>query len=218
MTEEQNSTTSEAGGTRSSKSGAGKLIVVVIVLTVLAILLVPGQKEADEPTPGGQSAGEKPSLLAEDGDKTGTVPAPSAEPASADAVEKGDGGPGSAARRLIRQLRSQMPPDLDKAYAAAQDFERNGKLDDAYLLYFFAAREGHGLSAMRLARLADPATFEANGLFEAPDELQANKWYGVALEAGVADASDALDKLRSTVEQKARAGDDRARRIMLQWK
>jgi hypothetical protein len=71
---------------------------------------------------------------------------------------------------------------------------------------------------MQLGRASDPSSFEQDGLLEEPDETQANKWYSQAQRAGVADAPAALAKLRAAVEQKAAAGDQRARRIVLQWK
>ena len=221
VTEEQDTTTLETGGQRPGKGNTGKLIAVVIVLTALAILLVPGHKAPQKAT-SGETTAQRPSLLAEDSaDKApATTPAPSSANRSSEVAAQDEPslGPGGAARRLIQELRSHTPLDLDRAYAAARDFQQKHQLDDAYLMYFFAAREGHGPAAMELGRQADPTSFADNSLFDAPDELQANKWYSLALQAGVKEASDALEKLRSTVEQQAQRGDERARRIMLQWK
>lgn len=220
MAEEQDSIDTGARSPQSHKSGAGKLIVVVAVLTLLAILLVPSQKEPESPDSTEpakpEPAGGAPSLLSPGTATPETQTGPPGEEARP-APEMAS-GPGAAARGLIRELRSSTPVDLERAYRAAQTFDREGRSDDAYLMYFFAAREGHGPSAMVLAREADPASFKENGLFEAPDELQANKWYDRAVQAGVPGAAEALARLRSAVEKKAQAGDQRARRIMLQWK
>ena len=221
MAEEQDSIDTEAP--HSNRKGAGKLIAAVAILTLLAILLVPRQQEPAPPagTPSTEPApqGGAPSLLSPattageappaDADIPGEGAAPTPEPAS---------GPGAEARRLIRELRSSTPPDLERAYRAAQTFDHAGQVEDAYLMYFFAAREGHGPSAMALAREADPASFRNNGLFAAPNDLQANKWYQLAAQTHVPGAAEALTKLRSRVEKQARAGDQQARRTMLQWK
>jgi hypothetical protein len=203
-------------GRQQPKSSAGKLIAVVIVLTLLAVLLVPGQKDSEKGESPEATSENRPSLLA--GDDKGPGQAEMRDQAAATQGDAADLGPGSAARALIRELRSQTPPDLERAYRAAQKYQQAGQLDDAYLLYFYAAREGYGPAAMQLAREADPSSFKQTGLLDAPDELQANKWYSLAQQAGVADAAAALAKLRSAVEQKAEAGDAHARRIMLQWK
>ena len=190
----------------------GKLILAVVVITLIAILLVPGREEDDKPAP--LPKVERPSLL-ETPDEAAEAPGGQAQP---EAAAPEDTGPGAAARRLIRELRAQPKPDLERAWQAAQRFEKEGRLDDALLLYYFAAREGHGPSAMILGRAADPASFRKDGLFQAPDELQARKWYLKAERAGVADAGKALAALQTRVEQAAAAGDARARRLMLLWK
>jgi hypothetical protein len=193
---------------------------VVIVLTLLAILLVPSHKEPEKDKGPEATSEGRPSLLAGADKQAGSVVAGRNDSAPAQSAQGGsaDQGPGGAARSLIRELRAQVPPDLQRAYQAAQEFQQAGKLDDAYLLYFYAAREGYGPAAMQLGRETDPSSFKQGGLLDAPDELQANKWYSLAVQAGEPDASAALAKLRSTVEQQADGGDQRARRIMLQWK
>jgi len=210
-------TDAEPIGNTPEKGNAGKLIAVVVVITLLAILLVPGQETEEQPVQeqafDRNEGVEAPSLLSpqesieEEAQKQAALP---------EAVP--EFGPGGAARAMIRELRTNPPPDLDRAYAAGQDFQGQEKLDDAYLMYFFAAREGHGAASMVLAREADPATFREGGLFKAPDELQANKWYERARAGEIPGATEALANLRSRVEEAALAGDQRARRIMLQWK
>lgn len=212
MAEQQDMADSETEDRPSHKGGAGKLIAVVVVLTILAILLVPSQDSEEPGSIAPAVNGEPPSLLAPDA----AQPAGTVAPVSPQATP--EPGPGGAARSLIRDLRANPPFDLERAFRAGQAFEAEQRRDDAYLMYFFAAREGHGPSALLLARQVDPATFNSDGLLAEPDELQANKWYQLASRSGEPGAAEALEALRSRVEQQALAGDQRARRIMLQWK
>lgn len=199
----------------ASKSGPWNLIAIVAIVTIIAIMLVPGEEEEpieDLPPLNTQQQ----SLLPEDDQSAQT--AATEQDSAAKKTPAGPLAPGAAARQLIAQLRSQTPLDLEKAYAAAQEHQAAGRLDDAYLLYFFAAREGHGDAAMALGKQVDPAHFAETGLFDRPDEIQAHKWYTLAKQAGVEQAQASLSSLHQRVESAASGGDDRARRIMLQWK
>lgn len=201
---------------QTERKGPWPLIAIVAAITLILILLVPGDEEPETPAPSAPVAeGDTPapSLLtpATDTPDTGT-PATPLEAAPQNLP------PGAAARALIAELRQQSPMDLERAFSTAGQQQQGGHHEDAYLLYFFAAREGHAESAMTLARQADPASFAAGGLFEAADELQAHKWYSKAADAGHPEATDAIKALRGRVEQAAAAGDERAHRIMLQWK
>lgn len=210
--------------TNKRHGGAGKWIVIVAILTVIAVLLVPGQEDGDksrEPLP----PVERPSLLApadtqgaETPNEPDTPPAKNAESPQGGDTAARDTGPGAAARRLIREAQANPPIDLEAIWNQARRFEDDGQLDDAYLLYYFAARQGYGPAAMKLAREADPAGFQPGGLFEKPDELQAHKWYSIAARAGIKEAQAALQVLKIRVEKAATNGDERARGLMLLWK
>lgn len=228
MSESEEHTPAESAP-QPAKGGPWNLIIIVAILTVIAIVLVPGEEQAPpQPIPAigppAQGQTEEPSLLQPNGPATATeTPAPKeasagAQPSAQVPMTATAKAPGAAARELIAELRKQTPPDLDRAFQAAQDHQAAGRADDAYLLYFFAAREGHGKSAMALARQADPASFEPGGLFDEADELQAHKWYSKASEAGIAEADNALVALHTQIEAAAGGGDERAQRIMLQWK
>lgn len=190
--------------TKPSNRGPWRLIAAVVIVTLIAIWLVPTSDRDATPTSG---QGEAPSLL--------QPPVSAGGPAGSEGVP----GPGGKARKIIADLRRSPNPDLDQAFQMAEAFRLEGKLTDAHLLYFYAAREGHGPAAMVLARQADPATHESSdSLLAAADVLQANKWYSRALAAGIAEAEEPLRALRDTIEQAADNGDQAARRIMLQWK
>lgn len=126
---------------------------------------------------------------------------------------------GTAARRLIAALRNG---DLERTQAElvqqAHSYQQSGDLTDAYLLFFFAARQGDGQAAFDLASLQDPNHFQAgSSLLEAPDAFQAQKWYSIAAKRHIPRATERLQALRSTIQNKADAGDMTARRLLLNW-
>jgi hypothetical protein len=191
----------------------------VAVLTVIAIVLVPGRESPPENVAQAPSdaPGSAPSLLSGE-PKIDAISQAEPETPVPPANVTADLPSGAAARALIAELRSSVPPDLERAFAAAGEHQRAGRLEDAYLLYFYAAREGHGQAALVLGQQADPRDFDHNGLFDAADPLQAHKWYTKARQAGVTGADEALAALRSSIEAAAQNGDREARRLTLQWK
>lgn len=125
---------------------------------------------------------------------------------------------GDTAREIIAELR-QSPAAIDYgvAFERAQEFQAAGNFADAQLLYFFAARGGHGPSAFELASLQDPNHFSAEaGLMDKPDPFQAYKWYGAARDAGEQMAASRLSELRAWAESAADSDLD-AERLLLQW-
>ena len=110
-------------------TGAKALMVLVAVVTILAVWLVPGDKK--EPLP----------VLPE-----------SAAPPQAD---QGDGTAilraGDRARAIIARLRAEdAEPNSDEVFGHAEQLQSESQLDDAYLLYRFAARQGHAQAALVL--------------------------------------------------------------------
>ena len=94
-----------------------------------------------------------------------------------------------------------------------------GNLEDAYLLYRFAARNGQAQAALILGTQADPAFHAAAaGYLPDADPAQAYKWYSVAAAAGNDKAVQQLQALRKRMQQEAAAGDEQARRLLLQWR
>lgn len=195
------------------QGGPWKLIVLVIVATAVGVWLVPG--ESPETTTEPAQTALAPSLL-EDLPPT----AAGGEPVLPETLEPAiiDDTPGARARARIAELRDAGQPGLDDAYRAAVEAQTDGRPIDAYLLYFYAAREGHADAALALALQADPIKRDpANSVFDDPDPIQAHKWYELAARNGSVDARQDLGELRSHVEQMAASGDPQAQRIALLW-
>lgn len=128
--------------------------------------------------------------------------------------------PGDEARALVARIRSgEQPYDLDAVAATAAEYQADGRLADAHLLYFFAAREGHAPSAMILGSMYDPVHYrEVQTLMDEPDPVQAQKWYEIAAHGGEQEAEARLDALKAWAEERAQAGDESARRLLLGWR
>ncbi|RLJ18565.1 deoxyribonuclease [bacterium endosymbiont of Escarpia laminata] len=126
---------------------------------------------------------------------------------------------GEAARILIASIRhGRENLELDQLSQRAHTFQQEGKTTDAYLLYFFAARQGHANSALILGKMNDPATFDADtDILERPDPTQAFKWYSMAAGNGLSEAQTRLATLHDTLEQAAANGDPQAQRLLLNW-
>jgi TPR repeat protein len=128
--------------------------------------------------------------------------------------------PGDTARAIVAEIREKGGKfNLTWVYNKADRLLKEKKLTDAYLLYFFAAREGHAPSALVLGKLADPQFHSAEtSPLDKPDLVQALKWYQMASERGETEAKDHLQKLRQRIEADARGGDSVAQQLMLDWR
>ena len=127
--------------------------------------------------------------------------------------------PGMRAREYIGQLRNAGKPyPLSGVYQKAQEYQHEGSLADAHLLYFFAAREDHLPAMMMMAEMADPRLFQAqNSLLDQADLVQAYKWYRKAAQQGQPEAESRLDALRTWVSEAADAGNAEARQFLLNF-
>jgi TPR repeat protein len=122
------------------------------------------------------------------------------------------------AREVISEQQQVEQPDYAAALEQARSLRAEGKLADAQLLYFFAARGGHMPAAFELAELYDPLHFDAaTSLMDKPDAFQAFKWYTQALKDGNTQASARLDALHQWAQQAAEEGDLDAEQLLLQW-
>ncbi len=184
----------DQSSTQRPSRGPWPAIAIVVIVTLVAIYSVPSEDNVESaPAPVTSS--------------TSLIPAPAPlAPNKSDRID---------ARTLITELRTTSNPDFNKAYDAGETLRKNGQLDQAYILYFFAAREGHANSAYRLGQLADNVI---NKTAYRADPTQAIKWYRKAQDAGISEATDALDALNRYYEDKARSGDANARRLLLLWR
>jgi len=148
------------------------------------------------------------------------VPAPGTErPLETVAPAETPAERGDTAREVIEELEAGAGgADYAEAYRRAEEFLSQGRLADAQLLYFFAARGGHTAAAFTLATFYDPNHYSQDAsLMERPDAFQAYKWYRTANEAGDERAATRLDELRAWAEEAAAAGNTDAERLLLQW-
>jgi hypothetical protein len=127
--------------------------------------------------------------------------------------------PGMRAREFIQQLRGAGKPyPLSQVFDKAEKYQHEGSLADAYLLYFFAARENHLPAMMVMGEMADPLLFRAeNSLLDEADPIQAYKWYHKAAELGQAKAADRLEALRRWAIDAAAAGNAQAAQTLLNF-
>lgn len=151
-----------------------------------------------------------------------TEPEPIPEPGrSIETVEPAESPAerGDSARELIDELSAREGgPDYSEAYERAQEFQADGQLADAQLLYFFAARGGHAGAAFELATLHDPNHFtQSASLMDQAEPFQAYRWYKDAESAGHESAGERLAELHAWAEQAAASGDAEAERLLLQW-
>jgi len=127
--------------------------------------------------------------------------------------------PGMRAREYIKDLRDQDKPyPFAQVYEKAQKYMQEGSLADAHLLYFFAAREDHVPSIMKLAEMSDPTLFRAeDALMDDADVIQAYKWYRKAVDMGHQPASERVDGLRQWASNAAEDGNPHARQLLLNF-
>jgi TPR repeat protein len=127
---------------------------------------------------------------------------------------------GEAARTLITAQRSGSDSHpLSVITRLAERYQNQGRLTDAYLLWFFAARKGDGEAAFALASLHDPNHFKTgNDLLSKADANQAYKWYSAAARHSIPQAAERLQALRTTLQRQADAGDMAANRLLLNWR
>jgi TPR repeat protein len=169
--------------------------LIVAAVVILAIVWLTWREPEPEPIP-------------DPGRPTETV-----EPAESPA-ERGD-----SAREIIDEQSSRDGgPDYAQAHQRAQEFQAEGRLADAQLLYFFAARGGNAEAAFALATSYDPNhRTDASSLLDEADPYQAYRWYREAREGGHESTSERLAELRAWAERAAGTGNAEAERLLLQW-
>jgi hypothetical protein len=206
------------GNGKWSPARTKALMALVAVITAIAIWLVPVDKQpSTQSLPSLPSAADTSESLplppATDTTEELTLPPP---PGGIATITNG----GDRARAFIYDLRADgAQPDAGVVFAEAERMQDAGNLEDAYLLYRFAARNGQAQAALILGTQADPAFHAAAaGYLPDADPAQAYKWYSVAAAAGNDKAVQQLQALRKRMQQDAAAGDEQARRLLLQWR
>lgn len=206
------------GNGKWSPARTKALMALVAVITAIAIWLVPVDKQPSTPSlPSLPSAADSSESLplppATDTAEELTLPPP---PGGIATITNG----GDRARAFIYDLRADgAQPDAGVVFAEAERMQGAGNLEDAYLLYRFAARNGQAQAALILGTQADPAFHAAAaGYLPDADPAQAYKWYSMAAAAGNDKAVQQLQALRKRMQQDAAAGDEQARRLLLQWR
>jgi hypothetical protein len=140
-------------------------------------------------------------------------PATEAEPANGQAA-----GVAATAVTPAPDAAAAGGSELDAAFERARALQAAGQLDDAQVLYFFGARQGHAPSAFAYAEMNDPNHHSPEtSLLAEPDAFQAFRWYSVALDGGMDAAAARLDALHEWARKAAEAGDADAERLLLQW-
>jgi hypothetical protein len=153
-----------------------------------------------------------------------TAAAPAAGAASTAASANADSGAAGGAVATTPAPTAAAPTgagadsELDQAYEKAVELQAAGELDNAQVLFFFGARQGHARSAFAYAEMNDPNYHSPEkSLLAEPDAFQAFRWYTVARDGGIAEASERLDELHTWAMNAAAAGDFDAEQLLLQW-
>ncbi|MDH5355234.1 MAG: hypothetical protein OEY09_12395 [Gammaproteobacteria bacterium] len=125
--------------------------------------------------------------------------------------------PGMRARQLIEQVREEGKPyPLPSMFEKAHEYDNEGSLADAHLLYFFTAREGFEPAMMKMGEISDPTLFESeNSLLDRADAIQSYKWYRKLADLGQTGADEKIQKLQQWAFQASISGDPDARQLLL---
>jgi len=207
---------SELNEAGPSPRGNPLIWITLIVIGVIAYVLFSGDRSSRLP-------GNDPVASVETADTLASVkdPVDSAGDETEGSIETSLlVPPGMRAREYIKDLRSQGKPyPLEQVYEKAQQHLQEGSLADAHLLFFFAAREDHLPSIMKLAEMSDPNLFRAeNALMDDADVIQAYKWYTKAAELGHQPANERVDGLHQWASNAAADGDPVARQLLLNFR
>lgn len=123
------------------------------------------------------------------------------------------------ARGLIRLARKKGKPfPLDELYKNALSERANKAMENAHLLFFFCAREGHLPSILMMGEMADPLLFSADkSLLDRADPVQAYKWYRIAIERNNTEAQNKMALLQQWAKTQASAGNKTAQQLLLSF-
>lgn len=206
--------------------GAALLAVVIVAFSVAVYLNRDGSDDSSAPITGPGQAAEARGIIAEiearresDADEPASPPARALiDQPEAAADQPVDGGAIAVTPEPAPEVPAGADAELDASFERARELQAAGQLDDAQVLFFFGARQGHAGSAYAYAEMNDPNHHSPEtSLLAEPDAFQAFRWYSAALDGGMDAAADRLDALREWAETAAAAGDPEADRLLLQW-
>ncbi len=204
----------------SERSGGGGMLRIALIIGILVLLVwnllfieFDGGEEADKPQTQTQSQSQP-----QDASLTPSVGVDQSQP-MAILPDEGGVGDGEQARQMVEEIRSQGSlNDPESLFVQAKEFIDQQQLADAYLLLLYLAKQGYGPASLKLAEMADPASFDPKSSFlDAPSITMAHKWYMQALMQGMREAEPRLNDLKLRVKAAAAGGDERARRQLVGW-
>jgi hypothetical protein len=128
--------------------------------------------------------------------------------------------PGMRAREYIAEIRAGGEPfPMTEVFARGMNFEQEGNLADAHLLFFFSAREDYIPAIMKLGEMSDPQLFRAeNSLLDHADAMQAYKWYQKAADLGHEPGKSGVISVMQWANAEAELGNPDARQLLLNFK
>ena len=173
--------------------------IILVALVLIAYLFIGTDRNAPVASSAKKINGEPAGQLSGQIDRTLLVP------------------PGMRARQLIEQLRAEESSiPFEATFEKALEYQQEGSLADAHLLFFFCAREGYRPAMMKMAEISDPTLFQANdSLLDRADAIQSFKWYQKLAEAGESAADERIRNLQQWAIQESENGDPYARQLLL---
>lgn len=120
---------------------------------------------------------------------------------------------------LLEQVREAMRNgiDPDAAVALAKSLpDEPERADAAFILWEYAAEEGHAEAALIVGRYFDP-TYTGDSGTIIKDPAVAYEWYQTALAGGQPPAENHLSDLKKWVQEKADQGSGEARELLKEW-
>jgi hypothetical protein len=207
--------------------GAALLAVVIVAFSVAVYLDRGASDDGSVPITGPGRAAEARGIIAEiEARRESDADEPAAPPTARALIDQSeeaadqpvDGGAIAVTPEPAAAASAGADAELDAAFERARELQSAGQLDDAQVLFFFGARQGHARSAYAYAEMNDPNYHSPEtSLLAEPDAFQAFRWYSVARDGGIDTAAVRLDALREWAETAAAAGDSEADRLLLQW-
>ena len=128
--------------------------------------------------------------------------------------------PGMRAREYIAEIRAGgEPAPMTEVFARGMNFEQEGNLADAHLLFFFSAREDYIPAIMKLGEMSDPQLFRAeNSFLDHADAMQADKGDQKSAELGHEPGKSGVISVMQWANAEAELGNPDARQLLLNFK